>query len=209
MAEPKEKPWMTTGEVARWLQVTVTTVNRWLVSGKLPHIRTPGGHYRIPRVDFLAMVQKGTVPVAADLPALRILVVDDDPANLQLLAEHLKQVANVSTIVEVASDGIEAVDRIPDFAPHLLLSDLMMPRMNGWELAGFARGHPATRSAHIIIMTGHATPENLAAAKKVGARTVLEKPFSVKTLDELVHDAARELSPQSLESGPAHDHLEE
>ena len=205
MSDANEKAWMTTGEVARALQVTITTVNRWLTTGKLPHFRTPGGHYRIPRAEFLALLQKGTVAAAQDRPALRILVVDDEPAQLELLAEHLRALPDLNTVVETASDGLEAADRLPEFAPHLLLIDLMMPRMNGWELAGFVRGNPGTRGAHILIMTGYATPENLAAARKVGARTILEKPIPVATLDRLVRESARELSPGSFESAPVLD----
>lgn len=199
MAEPKDKAWMTTGEVARALQVTITTVNRWLASGKLPHIRTPGGHYRIPRAEFTAMVSKGALQSTGERPAFRVLVVDDEADTRSLVKELLSQtITDLLLQVEVARDGIEAADRIPEFAPHLLLVDLMMPRMNGWELAGFARGHPRTRSSRIVIMTGHGSVENLSAAKKVGAFDIIQKPFKMEALLQVVRDAARQLSPESF-----------
>lgn len=198
MAKDDPKTWMTTGEVARWLQVTVTTVNRWIVAGKLPHIRTPGGRYRVPRDEFLALVQNGQVPAVPVRPALRILVVDDEEDNREIVRSFIEAMDGLSAQIEVAADGLEAADKIPDFAPHLLFVDLMMPRMTGFQLAGFVRGHPKTRGARIVIVTGFGDSANLQAAEKCGANTVLHKPYRAQVLQELVREAARELLPASL-----------
>jgi excisionase family DNA binding protein len=202
MASDEEKPYMTSGEVARLLMVTITTVNRWLASGKLPHIRTPGGHYRVLRAEFMAMVQNGMMPVGGDKPVFRVMIVDDEAATVAMLREFVEKTRGLSVEVQTAADGLEAADRIPDFAPHLLLLDLMMPRMSGFELAGFARGHPATRDARIIIMTGFGSRENLSAAKKVGAHTIMTKPFSPVELRQAVLEAARDLCPEALVEQP-------
>lgn len=195
---PDESGWMTTGEVARYLSVTIMTVNRWIQAGKLPFIRTPGGRYRIPRAEFLAMVQKGSVPVAGARPTLKVMVVDDEPANRDLIREFLGGIEGLSIQVEVAVDGLAAADRIPDFAPHLLFVDLMMPRMTGFELCGFIRGHPKTRNARIVIVTGYGNAENLSAVQKCGAHRVLQKPFLFEALQDAVRELGREVLPEAF-----------
>lgn len=193
-----ESEWMTTGEVARYLSVTIMTVNRWIQAGKLPFIRTPGGRYRIPRAGFMALVQKGGVPAAGGRPTLKVMVVDDEPANRDILREFLSLMDDLKIQVEDAEDGLAAADRIPEFAPHLLFVDLMMPRMTGFELCGFVRGHPKTRHARIVIVTGFGNPENLSAAQKCGAHRVLQKPFMIDTIHDIVRELAREALPEAF-----------
>lgn len=190
--------WMTTGEVARYLQVTIMTVNRWIQAGKLPFIRTPGGRYRIPRAEFMALVQKGHVPAVPARPKLRVLVVDDEEDNRELVTLALADLKELELEVQTAVDGLAAVDRIPEFAPHLLLVDLMMPRMTGFELCGFVRGHPKTRNARIVVVTGYGDAANLAAVAKCGAHRVLHKPFQLAALQAIVLELAREVLPEAF-----------
>jgi len=196
-SDENDDDWMTSSEVARHLRVTVTTVSRWIQSGKLPSIRTLGGRYRIPRAGFLALMQK-EAPPAPERPSLRVMVVDDEDQIRDMLKSFLESMPDLDVTVETAVDGMAAADRIPEFAPHLLLVDLMMPRMTGFQLAGFVRGHPRTRDARIVILTGFGNPENLSAAEKCGAFKVLQKPFRAETLMEVVRQAARDLLPAAL-----------
>lgn len=189
---------MTTAEVARYLQVTIMTVTRWIQAGKLPFIRTPGGRYRIPRAEFMAMVQQGHVPATPARPKLRILVVDDEEDNRELVTIYLSEIKDLDLEVETAADGLLAADRIPEFAPHILLMDLMMPRMTGFELCGFVRGHPKTRNARIVVITGYGDAANLAAVAKCGAHRVLTKPFQMAALIDTVRELAREVLPEAF-----------
>jgi excisionase family DNA binding protein len=185
--------WMTTGDVARYLQVTVTTVLRWIQAGKLPCIQTPGGRYRISRAEFMAWVEKAGVAPRPARGTLRILVADDEEDTHELIRTFLSTLP-MPVQVECCRDGREAAERIPDFGPHVLLVDLMMPRMNGFELCGFARGHPRTRESRIIVLTGFGNPENLSAAQKCGAHRVIQKPYKAAQLTEAILDLVGDMS---------------
>ncbi|MGH8455236.1 MAG: response regulator, partial [Nevskiales bacterium] len=82
----------------------------------------------------------------------RILVVDDEPINIRILGELL---AAEGYAVSVARDGQEALASIEREMPNLLLLDVVMPGLSGYEVCQRLRGEPQTRMLPIILVTGH------------------------------------------------------
>lgn len=123
--------------------------------------------------------------------AFRIMVVDDEP-SIQLLLSRI--LSNEGYVVETARSGEEAVARIPSFAPHLVITDLKMPGMDGIELMRRVKGERP--EVDFILLTAYATVENAVEAMKAGAREYLIKPL--KEPEELRAAVARVLERQAL-----------
>ncbi len=101
----------------------------------------------------------------------RVLVADDDPLVRRLFALLL---AHQGLLVEVAADGIEALERVADFAPDVVLTDLDMPRCGGDELCRRLKSSPATRHIAVIVVTGSTCAQGTLCAQ--GCEAVLTKP---------------------------------
>src|SRR5258708_34870294 len=100
-------------------------------------------------------------------PKSKILVVDDNPDKLSLLETDLSMAGyNVST----ATDGDEALSVINTYQPDLIITDVMMPRMNGYELAQQIRANPRTKFIPVIMQTAAGRrSEDLLRASEIGA----------------------------------------
>ncbi|MEM7114248.1 MAG: response regulator [Chloroflexota bacterium] len=98
-----------------------------------------------------------------------ILVVDDNPQMVELIQE-LVQFAGYDT--EVAYSGLEGLDKARDGMPDLILVDLMMPEMNGWEVYHQLREFS---TIPVIFVTAYDTPQNKAKAEKLGAAGFISK----------------------------------
>jgi CheY-like chemotaxis protein len=105
-----------------------------------------------------------------------ILVVDDDPMVRDLLHDALQEAGHR---VEVAADGAQALDRLRDgTAPCVVLSDVRMPRMDGFELSRATGRDPQLAAIPVVVMTGDRILSFTSPAR--------DKPFSVAELDALV-----------------------
>jgi CheY-like chemotaxis protein len=112
----------------------------------------------------------------------RVLVVDDNPAVRDVWCDTLSLLGYE---VMPAEDGPAALARL-DAAPYdLVLTDLLMPGMNGWELAEAIRRRAATP---VVLITGEASPEDFALARSTGV-TVLQKPVHIVELRRVVEQA--------------------
>jgi diguanylate cyclase (GGDEF)-like protein len=109
-----------------------------------------------------------------------ILVVDDNPDKLQLLEAALRM---AGYHVNTATDGEEALAYIASFQPDLIITDVMMPRMNGYELAEKIRSNPRTRFIPVIMQTaaGH-NSQDLLRASEVGALGYITDPTDLDLL---------------------------
>lgn len=173
---------LSTGDIARYCQVTPATVVNWIKAGKLEVYTTPGGQYRMDIEEFLKFLDKNKFPVPDELQAAktrRILVVDDDPEILELateaLAEHLPNV-----ILETSGDGYEALMKIGAFKPHAVVLDLMMPRVDGAEVCRRLRSSTDTRNIFIVAVSGLAADNELVRrVKRIGVDAFFSKPLDM------------------------------
>ena len=106
--------------------------------------------------------------------ARRVLIVDDDPAIRKLVSVNL-QLVGLEPIE--ASDGLEGADRARVTRPDLVVTDLMMPGLSGFELAEALRRDERTRSIPIIFLSAQSQPEEVERARSLGALDFVSKPF--------------------------------
>jgi CheY-like chemotaxis protein len=119
--------------------------------------------------------------MAQNVATPTILVVDDDPDILDALSEILE---GEGFVVRRAKNGKEALERLAPEPPHLVLLDLMMPVMDGWEFAHRMREVPP--AAHVPIIVLSADRNVGAKAREIGAVGHLAKPFELNELLGLV-----------------------
>ena len=113
-----------------------------------------------------------------------VLVVDDDPDILEALAEILEA---EGFDVRRARNGKEALDRLEPERPSLILLDLMMPVMDGWEFSQKMRERPAARGIPVIVLSAD---RNVGTkAREIGAVGYLAKPFELDDLLQMVRSA--------------------
>ncbi|GIJ26859.1 hypothetical protein Vqi01_20210 [Micromonospora qiuiae] len=125
----------------------------------------------------------GTAPAftrtpAGSVPAGRILVVDDNPD----LREHVARLLEPNWQVVTAIDGVDALRLATGSAFDLVLTDVMMPRLDGFGLVAALRADPRTRSVPIVLLTARAGAGEEMAGLAVGADDYLTKPFSGQEL---------------------------
>ncbi len=112
----------------------------------------------------------------------RIMIVDDDPEIRTLVAVTL---GDSHTIVE-AADGVDALCLARKEAFDLVLLDVMMPRMDGFEACRQLKGDPLTMNTPVILLTARGTREDLEMGREAGADDYFVKPFSpIALLDKV------------------------
>ncbi len=111
-----------------------------------------------------------------------VLIVDDDPDGRNLYSYALKA---AGFRVEEAADGFEAVDKGYKLKPQVILMDLLMPRLDGWEVVSWLKKNPTTREIPIVAVTG-AQEDVQKMAVAAGCHAVLTKPCpSGRVVDEV------------------------
>ena len=177
-----KKMYLTPNEAARLLMVSPVTLRQWAQKGWLKSHFTAGGHRRFLYHDLEYFAdERGLTLMHADNSRTRILIVDDDPQLSGYLDELLSGTSD-NIEVETAYDGFDAGGKIQTWQPHILLLDLMMPGLNGFEVCHQIKSNPATRAIRIITMTGYHTPENVDRILNAGAEACMAKPLDTNTL---------------------------
>jgi PAS domain S-box-containing protein len=118
---------------------------------------------------------------------LRVLVVDDNADEAASLSDAL---ALGGHRVAVAHDGAEALERARAFLPSVILCDIGLPRMNGFEVARAVRRDPGLAGVCLIALTGYARPEDVAATREAGFDHHLAKPASIPDLERAMSAVA-------------------
>jgi DNA-binding response OmpR family regulator len=121
-----------------------------------------------------------------------ILVVDDEP-NIVLSLEFL--MSKEGYLVRTARDGEEALEAIRESPPDLVLLDVMMPRLDGFEVCQTVRANPEWKDMRIVILTAKGREVDQEKGLALGADDYITKPFSTRGLMEKVRKTLGEDSP--------------
>src|SRR3972149_9207165 len=99
------------------------------------------------------------------MPKSKILIADDNLTNVELLEAYL---ADVDCEIAVAVDGRETLDKVAAFQPDLILLDIMMPKLSGFEVCKMLKKDPATRQIMILMVTALNEGGDIEGASSVG-----------------------------------------
>jgi DNA-binding response OmpR family regulator len=111
--------------------------------------------------------------------AKRVLIADDEP-NIVTSLEFLMEQAGME--VRVARDGQEAIDLAESFQPDLVLLDVMMPVLNGYEVCQRLKSDPKLRHVRVLILSAKGRDVEVAKGRELGADGYITKPFSTREL---------------------------
>jgi DNA-binding response OmpR family regulator len=120
--------------------------------------------------------------------AHRVLVVDDDPVIVRLLEVNLRLEGHD---VETASRGEEALERATATSPDLLIMDVMMPGLDGWDTLQRLRDRPAFATTPVILLSARAQDEDRSRGLELRSVSYVAKPFDPARLMELVGSLLR------------------
>lgn len=178
---------LTTGEIAEFCHVSLRAVSKWISLGKLKAYRTPGRHSRVEFADFMSFLVKYNMPVPAGLRLPeksgnknRVLVVDDDRITVEFIRATLVKERNY--IVEVAYNGFEAGLKYGRIKPDLVILDIRMPKMDGFELCSRIRKDTGMSQPKILAVSSLAGREWIRKIRNLGADDYLEKPLTKDAL---------------------------
>ena len=109
------------------------------------------------------------------MPTPRILIADDNPQGVELLEAYL---ASTDYETESAIDGEDTLRKVKDWRPDLILLDVMMPKISGFEVCKRLKSDPATRDIQVIMVTALDQNHDIDRAVEVGTNDFITKPIN-------------------------------
>jgi len=175
---------MTVFMASKFCRVSPKTIINWIEAGHIKAYKTVGGHRRINRADLEGFMRKQGIPIPKEEPVeqtKRILVVDDDPIIVESIVQALEEDERDYEVIS-ASDGFEAGLQIEKFKPHLVILDIMMPDIKGYEVCRRIKSGNDTRGTKIIVLSAYLDEEKFNRMKEYGADVCFSKPLPLPRL---------------------------
>ena len=119
----------------------------------------------------------------------KILLVDDEAGFAELLRDLLTMDGYE---VEVAHDGEEGLSKLSTFTPDAIISDIVMPRLSGFDMFKKIKATPATASIPFLFITGFQDDRVLQEARKIGVFGILRKPVDIEQIEERLQDLLKQ-----------------
>ena len=174
--------WLTLGQAATYVGVAQSTMRKWTDSGRVSSFKTPGGHRRYRREDldeFLDRSGRGAASTSGVGPS--VLIVDDDEKLREYVRVNLEAEGYAVREASSAEEGLEALEEEP---PDLILLDVMMPQVDGWEMLRRVQEKHGVGAIPVIMFSGKVDERSAADATARGAHGFIGKPFDPRALIE-------------------------
>ncbi len=183
-APGNEPDWLTLGQAAKYLGVAQSTIRKWSDLGRVPTFYTPGGHRRYRRRDLDSFLERSGQGTQRRGPL--VLIVDDDAQLREYVRVNLELEGYTVREAGSADEGLSALD---EEAPDLILLDVMMPQVDGWEMLRRVHERHSIGTIPVIMFSGQV--EGAAADRAEGISGFIGKPFDPQQLI----DSTKQLLP--------------
>ncbi|MEE9224672.1 MAG: response regulator [Bacteroidota bacterium] len=178
-----KKP-LSVGQVADVCRVSKKTVLNWIYGGALKAFTTYGGHYRVWPADLRTFVNETAMDIQFDFVDDRrskILIIDDDHEYTAVLKIAITQELPNAEVL-LTDDGYEGLLLIGELQPQLVILDLKMPKVDGFQVLELLKSRKQDNALKILVVSSYLDDEALRRLKNSVADGYLEKTGSVKDL---------------------------
>jgi excisionase family DNA binding protein len=181
---------LTVSQAGKYCKVSPKTIINWIDAGHLKAYKTVGGHRRIKKEDLDQFLKDKGMPLPEE-PKVderkKILVVDDDKIIVETIVQALEEDEYGYEMIS-ASDGFEAGLQVNHFKPDLMILDIMMPDINGYEVCQKLKSGPETKDIKIIVLSAYLDDDAFKKMKDYGADACFSKPLP---LEQLKYEVAK------------------
>jgi excisionase family DNA binding protein len=179
LAPSGEPDWLTLGQAAKYLGVAQSTIRKWSDQGRVPAFYTPGGHRRYRRADLDNFLERSGPSSTAAGDGPTVLIVDDDPKLREYIRVNLEM---EGYSVREAGSADEGLGVLEESTPDLVLLDVMMPDVDGWEMLRRVQERHGVGAIPVIMFSGKVDEQTAAEAASSGAQAFIGKPFNPQEL---------------------------
>jgi excisionase family DNA binding protein len=179
---------LTVSQASKYCRVSPKTIINWIEAGHIKSYKTVGGHRRIKKEDLDRFLVERGMPAfeaTAEESKKKILVVDDDKIIVETIVQSLEEDEYGYELIS-ASDGFEAGIQVSHFKPDLIILDIMMPDINGYEVCKRIKTNPETKGTKIVVLSAYLDEESHRKMKEYGADACFSKPLPLPQLKEEV-----------------------
>ena len=175
---------LTVSQACKYCKVSSKTIINWIEAGHIKAYKTVGGHRRIKKEDLDEFLKKNEMPLPVEQKGeerKKILVVDDDKIIVETIVQALEEDEYGYELIS-ASDGFEAGIQISHFKPDLVILDIMMPDINGYEVCQKIKCSPLTQNTKVVVLSAYLNDEAFRQMKEYGADACFSKPLPLEQL---------------------------
>ena len=176
-----------TTDISKACGVTIQTVQSWIDRNVLNAYRTPGGHRRVKKEDFLTFLEKFQFPLYQETKSIfpKILIADDEKDLRNALSAAINSTFP-NSVVTLCSSGADALIHLGLTKPDLAIIDVFMPGLNGIQLLEKIKGFQELKQTKVLIITVHKNKVSEKELLDKGADKVLFKPFRTQELTDII-----------------------
>src|SRR5438067_9399346 len=178
-APANEPDWLTLGQAAKYLGVAQSTIRKWSDQERLKAFYTPGGHRRYRRRDLDTFLERSGRGRTDTQGGPLVLIVDDDERLREYVRVNLEMEGYEVREAGSAEEGLAVLE---DASPDLILLDVMMPEVDGWEMLQRVQERHGVGSIPVIMFSGKVDEDSMAEAATRGAQGFIGKPFNPQQL---------------------------
>jgi excisionase family DNA binding protein len=179
-APTSDPDWLTLGQAAKYLGVAQSTIRKWSDQGRVPAFYTPGGHRRYRRPDLDNFLNRSG-PGGSTQQGPLVLIVDDDEQVREYVRVNLEMEGYAVREAGSAEEGLGVLEEV---SPDLILLDVMMPEVDGWEMLRRVQKQHGVGAIPVVMFSGKVNEQSAQEATARGAQGFVGKPFDPQQLIE-------------------------
>ena len=179
-APTSDPDWLTLGQAAKYLGVAQSTIRKWSDHGRVPAFYTPGGYRRYRRPDLDNFLNRSG-PGGSMQQGPLVLIVDDDERVREYVRVNLEMEGYAVREAGSAEEGLRVLDEV---SPDLILLDVMMPEVDGWEMLRRVQERHGVGAIPVVMFSGKVDEQSAQETTARGAQGFVGKPFDPQQLIE-------------------------